>query len=303
MKTECVWCLAVSKDGRWIAAGTNNHEVFVWDANTYEKVLSHREAYSSTVTLGVDFSPDSTRLVSASRIASIWDITTRHRVQTLDHGDVLAAAKYSPQGDQIATATRDSVRVWDSYNGRSLVEINVAVTLSINTSLLWFNNHLFVISDSTIKQIEVCTESAVSEWPVPHSIAHSCIALPKHGTFIAYSTEHTVTFWGTETQTQLDSIQHSQDILSIALSPDDRLLAIGGHQGKITIQSLSRTTVSIMSRWIVAHMINSLALIIFHRIQSLCLVYTPHSRNQTFGSTTLHSIFGSTINWQMLKHY
>jgi WD40 repeat protein len=64
----------------------------------------------------------------------------------------------------------------------------------------------------------------------------SCIALPKHGEFIAYSTKRTVTFWDTSTHTQLGLIQHPQDIRSIALSPDDRFLAIGGEGGKITIR-------------------------------------------------------------------
>ena len=46
--------------------------------------------------------------------------------------------------------------------------------------------------------------------------------------------------------------QHTQDIRSIARSLDDRFLAIGGKDGKITINSLSRITVSIiLSRWIV----------------------------------------------------
>ena len=113
MEARNVRCLAVSKDGRWIAAGTDQGEVFVWDAETYEKVFSHGVDYVS----GVDFSPDSTRLVSGStsgRTASIWDITTCKRVQTLVHSGWVRAAKYSPQGDRIATAASHSIRVWDS---------------------------------------------------------------------------------------------------------------------------------------------------------------------------------------------
>lgn len=30
------------KDGRWIAAGTEKGQVFVWDAETYEQVFSHK---------------------------------------------------------------------------------------------------------------------------------------------------------------------------------------------------------------------------------------------------------------------
>ena len=256
-------CIAVSKDRRWIAAGTGWGAVFVWDANTHEKVMSHREDYHDVI--GVDFSPNSTRLVSAShnRTASIWDIATRQRVRTLDHADLVRAAKYSPQGDRIATATRHSVRVWDSNDGRLLVDIPVAVTPWYNTGLLWFNDHLFAVSDSKIKQIETSSGSTVSEWPVPDSSRFSCITLPKHGEFVAYSTQRTVTFWGSATHAQLGLIQQPRDIRSIAVSPDDEFLAIGVEDGKITINSLFRIFVSVLSRWIVVHVNNFLTPIIF----------------------------------------
>ena len=248
VEADFVQCLAVSKDGRWITAGTAWGEAFVLNANTYEKVFSHREDHNYI--FGVDFSPDSSRLVSASDqcTASIWDIPTRQRVQSLRHEDWVIAAKYSPQGDRIATATRHSdVRVWDSNDGRLLVDIKVTVTPLCNTGLLWCNNHLFVVSDNKIKQIEASTGSTFSEWPVPDTNLSSCIALPKHGKFIAYSTWRTVTFWDTATHTQLGLIQHSSEIHSIAVSPDDLFLAIGGWEGRITINSLPRITVSILS--------------------------------------------------------
>ena len=250
MDAECVLCLAVSKDGRWIAAGTQGGSVLVWDAKTYQKVFSHSDILSIN---GVDFSSDSTRLVSArasnDRTASeIWDIATRKRVQTLAHrGEWVTTAKYSPQGDRIATATGHSVRVWDSNDGRLLVHIPVKVTPWRNTGLLWFNDHLFVISNSKIKQIEASTGSTLSEWLVPDNINLSCIALPRNGEFIVYSTRRTVTLWDTATHAQLGLIQHPQDIRSISVSPDDRFLAIGGEDGKITIHSLSCVAVSSLS--------------------------------------------------------
>jgi WD40 repeat protein len=296
-----VGCLAVSKDGRWIAAGTALGKVIVWDAKTYKEVVS--DWGGGCHIHGVDFSPDSTRLVcaSANRTASIWDIPTDKRVQTLDHGYYVTAARYSPQGDRIATTSFDSVRVWDSNDGRLLVDIKVKAPSVLNHGLLWSNNHLFVISDSKIKQFEASTGSTVSEWRVPDSNWHSCIALPKHAGFIVYSTWRTVTFWDTATHTQLGLIQHFEDILLIAVSPYDRFLAIGGGSGKINIHSLSHISVSTLSRWITVHMNNFLAPIIFPS-DSIPLSHI-HSRNRPVAMTTLRSILGSTINSQMRKHY
>jgi WD40 repeat protein len=273
MEAEHVRCFAVSADGRWIAAGTNWGHVIVWDAKTYEKVFSRREAYNEIN--GVDFSPDSCRLVSAWRRASIWDIAARKQVQTLDHGYYVTAARYSPQGDRIATATGESVRVWDSNDGRLLVDIKVTVTPLFNSGLLWSNNYLFVISDSKIKQFEASTGSTVSEWRVPDSNWRSCIALPKHAGFLTCSTQRTVTFWNMATHTQLGLIQHFEEIFSIAVSPDDRFLAIAGDSGKINIRSLSYVTVSILSCWLVVHTNNFLTPIILP-CDSTPLSHTPH---------------------------
>jgi WD40 repeat protein len=243
-----VRCVAVSKDGGWIAAGTIK-EIVVWDANTYENTFALEED-QHTIN-GVDFSPDSTRLISASHncTATVWDIATRRRALTLHHERAVIAAKFSPQGDRIATATRNSVRLYGSNDGRFtlLVEIKVKVSPWYSTSLLWSNQQLFVVSENEIKQIDASTGSAVSEWLVPGGNKFRPIALATHGEFIVHSTRHTVTFWGASTHAQVGLIKHPEDILSIALSPDDRVIAVGGKGGKITIKRLSRIIVSIVT--------------------------------------------------------
>ena len=302
MAARDVQCLAVSQDGRWIAAGTFDAYVFVWDATTLEQCFAYKDDQSI---LAVDFSPDSTRLLVGQNHhtgLSVWDVPTRKKVLTLEH-PFTTVAKYSPQGDRIATATDDSVRVWDSDDGHLLVHIPMEVTPFFNTGLLWLNNHLFVVSGSTIKQLEASSRSIVSEWPVPSSDSHSCIALPRHREFIVYSTNDTVTFWDTSTHAQLGLIQHPQAI-SVALSPDDRFLAIGGKSGGIIIRSVSRIRVSIVSLWIMANLNNFLVPLVFpNRIQSHYLVYIQPSRSLTFKSTTLRSIHGNAISSRTRTRY
>ena len=236
MQVRGVWSIAVSKDGRFIAVGSVD-DVLVWDASTYKRVFAGR---IGTTIFDVDFSPDSSRLVSADvyhYTATVWDIATRQKVQKLNHDKRVFAAKYSPQGDRIATATHESVRVWDSDDGRLLVDVKLG--LNPLCGLLWFNNHLFVkIKDSKIRQIDASTGSTVSEWPVPGT--DSCIALPQHRKFIAYSTGANITFWDTSTHIQLGLIPRSSLTRpSIAFSPDDRLFAIVANRGKIIIKALS----------------------------------------------------------------
>ena len=103
--------IAVSKDGRFIAGGSGQGDVLVWDATTYEQVFAGYNGWLRSV----DFSPDSSCLVFANgsaKTATIWeswDMAVAHgkKVRTLDHGEWVLAAKYSPQGDQIATACQE----------------------------------------------------------------------------------------------------------------------------------------------------------------------------------------------------
>ena len=244
IEAKNVICFAVSKDGKWIAGGLSWGAVFVWDAETYETVWKHRDPSVKAV---VDFSPDSTKLVSGSwnGPATVWDVASGKKIQTLQHNQRLIAAKFSSDGDRIATAThKGSIQVWDSINGHLLVDIPVTVTPWYNNGLLWFNNHIFVVSDTTIKQLDASTGLSVHEWPVPNSDFDSCIAIPRHGKFIACSTSRSVTFWDMSTRLQIGPGKHAENIRSTALSPDNRSLAIGGCYGTIITESLSHFTVS-----------------------------------------------------------
>ena len=250
IEAQNVLCLAVSKNGSWIAAGTYWGDVFVWDSETHERVFEHKQGYRTI--RAIDFSPDSTRLIWASEdtTATVWDVNTRKQVKTLRHEGPVIAAKFSPRGDCIATATQYAVRVWNSNFDN--VHIPIRVTPCYNNGLAWSNDHLYAVSGSNIKQLDPSTGSTLSEWSIPGSSDHSCIALLEHGKFMAYSTNRTLMFWDMSTHAQLPSTEHHGNINSIALSPGDRLIAICGEDGRVVFKSLPRITVSTVPRWIMA---------------------------------------------------
>ena len=240
--------VTVSRDGRWIAAASWDGAVSVWKATTYEQVFVGKAG--GLAIFEVDFSPASSRLVSAGGnddAATIWDIAACQKVRTLEHDEWVGAAQYSPQGERVATATETSVRVWDSNDGRLLVNIHVP-KVDLWRGLLWFNNHLFVKTEgSRIKEINASTSSTVSEWSVPPTNHPSYIILPQHGQFMAYASRETITFWSTSTpHAQLGLISHSRDKCSIAFCPDGQLLVIVGIR-KIIIRNLSSISVRYVS--------------------------------------------------------
>ena len=242
LEVKEVECLAVSKDDNWIATGTFWGDVIVWDANTYKQKYRWRME-RDTPGYGLDFSPDVTQLVAAStdKTAIIWDVATGNEVRTLVHDDWVRTVKYSPQGDRITTATSDHVRVWDSENGRLMHEIPASCRDPV--SLVWGNNLVFVVSMDKVWKIQ---GTNVSEWSIPDTNKTSCTALQSRGEFVVSATSRTVRFWDILTHAQLSPIQHSRDVSSTALSPDDQFIAIAGYHGEITIKRLSHISVSVV---------------------------------------------------------
>jgi WD40 repeat protein len=71
-----VYTVAFSHDGRWIASGSEDSTVKVWDGRSGELVRTFR-GHTGLVT-SVAFSPDDRRLISGSRdhTAKVWDVST-----------------------------------------------------------------------------------------------------------------------------------------------------------------------------------------------------------------------------------
>jgi len=119
---EFLASVAVSPDGRWLAAGGfgERHNTFLWKLDTKARtdLLGHTDRVQTTV-----FSPNSQQLftVSHDRTAKLWDVATGQLKWSVSVGTKLWVGSFSPDGQQVATAGDDgSVKVWDSQTGKPL---------------------------------------------------------------------------------------------------------------------------------------------------------------------------------------
>jgi WD40 repeat protein len=110
--------VAISPDGKFIAAGIRYGTVKVWNAKGFEERLNFK-AHDSDV-WSVAFTPDGKTLISGDGDwnrpgqVKLWEVATGRSLAVLQTtGEVLSVAA-SPDGKSIAAGSWDkTVKVWD----------------------------------------------------------------------------------------------------------------------------------------------------------------------------------------------
>jgi WD40 repeat protein/serine/threonine protein kinase len=118
-----LFAVAMSPDGRYIAAGGDNPQTFihVWDLRGAKPAVvpgfaGHRDAVHSVV-----FSRDGTKLLTAShdRTVQLWDVGTGKEIRSfIGHTWWVWSAAFSPDESQVVTASQDGTAIiWHAESG------------------------------------------------------------------------------------------------------------------------------------------------------------------------------------------
>ena len=119
------YSVALSPDGKWLAAGTAKGNLHIWNAATGqpERIIPK---YTRS---HIAFSSDSQRVAFAGNDSAthvrVCDVTTGKDVLVLKgHSGIVWRVCYSPDGTRIASASGDgTVKVWDASTGSELVTL------------------------------------------------------------------------------------------------------------------------------------------------------------------------------------
>ncbi len=223
-----VYAVDWSHDSHYIATGSYDCTVALWNAHTYQQ-----ERILSGHTKGVDaiaWSPDSKILASASLGPGIriWEVASGQQREILkEHADGVSDLAWSPDGRLLASSSSDgTVRVWDPDNGQC-VQVLRGHTAPV-TSVDWSpdGRHLGSTSrDATVRIWDTHTASQVYLL-TGHNIVTYCVRWSPDGKLLATSGHTTVRLWNAQTG-ELRSIftGHTGHVLRVAWHPDGQLLA------------------------------------------------------------------------------
>lgn len=230
--------IAFSIDGKWLAADGNDHKIHIWDVPTATKIYT-LAGHEGRIT-GLSFRSNDD-LISASEDGTVrlWKVSEEREIRRFqaDFGQVTSIA-LSPDERQVVLGVTDgTLRLWE-INTRLQPRIfrgHEDVVLSVDFS----SDGEQIASgsdDNTVRLWDVATGALVETF-VGHEERVWSVAIQPKGDLIASgSWDGTVRLWKSMSTTEaidendasnLPLATYDRPVLSVAFSPDARLLAIG----------------------------------------------------------------------------
>ncbi|EUC67742.1 WD40-repeat protein (notchless protein), related protein, putative, partial [Rhizoctonia solani AG-3 Rhs1AP] len=205
-------------------SGSFDETVNVWDAHTGRTVTGPLHKHTNSV-LSVAFSPDGRHLVSGSKDETIivWDTYTGAIAlgPLKGHSDEIYSVTFSPDGQMIASGSGDlTIRLWDASTGAA-----VADPLRGHMDLV-----TMVAFPSDGRKLASCSSHTDLVWPIAFS--HDGRWIASGGT-----QKDNIIVWDTLTgSVVLGPLSgHTDDVASVAFTPDDTRIVSSSNDGTIRI--------------------------------------------------------------------
>lgn len=252
--------IAFSDDGQFLAstggggAQENDNVITIWDVASQKLVREFRSGTPWPVTQ-ITFSPGSHRLISGSQDGTvlIWDLDSRHPLAAPISVDVKSAmyVTFSPDGRLLASGANDGVvRLWDLGSGKEVDSLTISETGGGVNSIAFSPDSKTLIACTWDWGANVAIWDLARDVPIGvglegHNNEAFSVAFSPTGDIAASSAwDGSIILWNPETGEALSepltdispdegSSFRSNDVWSIAFSPDGKLLISGRGGGDI----------------------------------------------------------------------
>jgi len=225
-----VLSVAFSPDGKVLAMGDSNGEIYLWSVANGQQLLNCKGHINWVVALA--FSPDGRTFASGSvdSIVKLWDVGSGQCLQTLqEHDNEVWSVAFSPNSNMLASGSDDqTARLWSVSTGECL-RIFQGHTSWV-TSVAFSPDGQMLVSgsdDHTIGLWEIDTGECFKTFR-GHSDGIRAVTVSPDGQMLGSgSDDQTIKLWDVSTGECLKTFQggHSSEVFSVAFSPQGDLLA------------------------------------------------------------------------------
>jgi WD40 repeat protein/predicted Ser/Thr protein kinase len=257
--TLYVYPVAYSADGRWLASGSWDKTVRLWDAATGEPcaTLPHPNHV-----LGLAFGPDGTWLATGcyrDDQLRIWDVATaRVRAKIPFPYRDLYALTVSPDGTKVATTRHDvgnkkvRLHVFDIASRKSLFATEGRF-LAYSPNGRWLA--VLTADERTVLLQDARTHETSARISSQEKLVDRAAFSPDSRLLAVASQDHTVRLWeidpltlpsppgeGGEGSVRAFPVLsgHTDEVFAVAFHPDGKRLATGGRDGAVWLWDLAR---------------------------------------------------------------
>lgn len=237
--SDAINCIAFSPNGKFIASGSNDNTVKLWNAQTGHEIRSFEGHSTWVVSLAI--SPSSKTLASgcSDGTLKLWNAETGTEIlKFIGHQGWIEGVNFHPDGEMLVSCSSDkTIKLWDVKTGLEIKSF-IGHTDWVN-SVAFSPDGKFIVSggnDKILRLWDILNGKQIRKFE-GHTQAIKSIAYSSDGnTIISGSEDETLIVWNAQTGEKVRRIDgYKSKVQSVSFSPDGKTILSAYSNGIIKL--------------------------------------------------------------------